>query len=161
MMGTFRGAEAFNQALDWDTSVVTDMRVLTFNTAESFDQPLNWDTSKVESMCDAFNTAESFNETARWCTGHELMCRRSDYVQDVRRRQGVQLQRGVAPFAWDTFGELGDELWSTQMGRSPVPSCGNGRPLDWDTSSVTNRREARSTFADGRRLEPHLGHELR
>ena len=45
MSWTFRGAEAFNQPLDWDMSKVTNMK-FTFFDAKAFNQPLAWDTAR-------------------------------------------------------------------------------------------------------------------
>jgi hypothetical protein len=63
MEGTFWGAEAFNQQLDWDTSSVTSM-MNTFTDAKAFDQTLgDWDVDSVTSFSDAFEgTALSSND---------------------------------------------------------------------------------------------------
>ena len=49
LLSTRQGASAFNQALSFDTSSVTDMNYM-FNDAKAFNQPLSFDTSSVTDM---------------------------------------------------------------------------------------------------------------
>ena len=49
MEKTFLYAGAFDQALDWDTSKVTNMGYM-FYDAKAFNQELVWDTSAVTTM---------------------------------------------------------------------------------------------------------------
>ena len=56
-------AEAkYGHISNWDTSEVTNMRVM-FSHATNFNQPIeNWDVSKVTDMSFMFKGAESFNQ---------------------------------------------------------------------------------------------------
>ena len=56
----FRQAYAFNQALSFDTSKVTNMHQMFLN-AGAFNQPLSFNTSSVTTMSGMFNAATSLS----------------------------------------------------------------------------------------------------
>ena len=57
----FEKAYHFNQPLDFDTSLVTNMDEM-FEEAKRFNQPVNFDTSRVTIMGEMFRMAKVFNQ---------------------------------------------------------------------------------------------------
>ena len=57
----FEKAYHFNQPVDFDTSLVTNMDEM-FEEAKRFNQPVNFDTSRVTIMGEMFRMAKVFNQ---------------------------------------------------------------------------------------------------
>jgi len=94
MRAMFHGASAFNQAVSFNTSSVTDMRYM-FHGASAFNQAVSFDTSSVTNMRAMFYRASAFNQAVSFNTSSVTDMR-------VRRRQlevtmgSAQLDRGGA-----------------------------------------------------------------
>ena len=108
----FEGASNFNSAVDLGMDGVTDARRM-FAGATSFDQPLDWDTGTVTTMSDMFAGAVMFNQDlSSW--DFEQVTRFNSFLNGTSL--GIpQLQPAARPVGG--------------AGRQPTPEVGRRRPI--------------------------------
>eukprot|EP00967_Tisochrysis_lutea_P128088 scaffold218675_cov40-Tisochrysis_lutea.AAC.1 len=110
----FASTPSFNQPLNWDTSVVTNMAYM-FGSSSSFNDPSisNWDTSHVTNMLATFFRT-SFNHPLNWDTSNVRTMENMFYESDFKQ-----------PLKWDTH-----KL--TRMNGMFTRATQFNQPLAWD-----------------------------
>ena len=125
MRGAFYAAGAFNQALDWDTSKVTNMYGM-FQNAEAFNQPgiSDWDVGQVSDFY-----------LERFYYDDESMFSNTALANDACSRQLVAK-------AWEdsTAFTSAYPSWDSTGGCSPPPQLGLLVELSQSATKVANHR---------------------
>ena len=147
----FTKCKVFNQNIgSWDTSNVTYMRLM-FNYCYEFNQDIgSWDTSKVTDMGFMFNYCYAFNQDiGSWVTS-EVTNMRAMFQLAISFNQNIG--------SWNTskvtdmgymFFNYGDNVFNN--GDEPGDS---NNPLNWDTSSVISMN---SMFYQNKDFNQYIG----
>merc|ERR1712021_285351 len=155
----FYQATVFNQALSFDTSKVTTMRLM-FYYASAFNQPLSFDTSSVTDMYAMFYAASAFNQPLSFdttsVTDIDSMFQSASSLSGANKLLIRCAWAGNSAFASAGYGS---SSWGSGSCPSPPSSPSPPPPLSppGNGANVTNGPDAYATFIIGIMHQWHDG----
>jgi surface protein len=144
MNGMFRGCSAFNQPIQFNTSLVTNMSAM-FNGCSVFNQPVDFDLSQVTNMnnmfqsCSMLNSTISFTNTSKLTTIVSMFMGCSAFDQPISFDTSQVTTMAYMFYGCSVFNQPVDFNTSqvTSMDHMFYGCSVFNQPVDFNTSQVT------------------------